>query len=310
MKLNVLFIGGARRVTLAQYIQKCATSVGMDVSFISIERDNAFYPISSLATIVAGPSFLDPYFSTFLQEQVYSLENPLPVACMDAALPALAALSGLKIGKTTIIAPTIQGALIAIDKGKTGLFCIQHGIAHPKIHSSSETIIDKVLAKPRCGFGGKGIYIFERGEKLLDVLFNTHIIQDFLIGPETTHDLYIEKTGCITAVSRDRLAIVDGEVDHCIVRHPYEDESLIFEKISSSGLFWGPLTVQTIRHNDLVYLIEINARLGGGVTAGIASGSPILERMLKESTGKSIPEKLFTPLEMKRARCDFYRFIS
>ena len=123
-------------------------------------------------------------------------------------------------------------------------------------------------------------------------------------------DSYIASNGKVYASSRDRLAVIDGEVDHCVVRLPTDKEVSIFKKISDSGLFYGPITVQTINFNGDIFLIEINARFGGGVTASVAAGFPGIELLLFETFGIKMPHKEFKNLEMKRARRDFYRLLN
>ncbi len=311
MKITVIMIGGARRVTLAEQFQMLLKSIDLNADFISLERDAGFYPISQMAKTVPAPKFLDPSFDDFLADLMGMYEYPLVIACMDAALPALSRFRGHKFGAANIVAPTKEGAAIALDKGLTAQFCQQYGILHPaRYFSNSEAVSrGKVIAKPVQGFGGKGIAIYDAIEQVDEALFQTHIVQQFVEGDETTHDLYITVDGKVWASSRDRLAVIDGEVDHCIVRHPTKGEMEIFNAIAATGQFRGPITVQTMKGQDGIYLIEINARFGGGATASIAAGFPGIELLIEETLGIRIPHRQFRNLEMKRARRDFYRFI-
>nr|WP_241013783.1 ATP-grasp domain-containing protein [Pandoraea nosoerga] len=231
---------------------------------------------------------------------------------MDAAIPSIARLAGKDFGGGRIVGPSLQGAEISLNKALTSEFCEQVSIRHPRRYFSNLKEKITVIAKPIEGFGGKGIHILGPDQHhLLSGLESTHIIQELIRGAETTHDLYIDEKGNVHASSRDRLAVIDGEVDHCVVRQPRESEMAVFDKIARSGLFWGPLTVQTFQSDSgETVLIEINARLGGGVTASIAAGFPVIELFVEESFGISLPRREFRPLEMKRARRDFYRFIA
>lgn len=309
LSVDFILLGGARRVTLAEQISGIAMANGIDARFYSVERDDSFYPICDVAKVVVGPRFVSADFGPFLADTMVKHSNPVLLACMDLAVHPLAAMVGMRFGESTVVGPTVQGARVAGDKSLTAEFCQALGIAHPRQYFSKDDIDRKVIAKPREGFGGKGITVASCADEIDPALFETHVIQDFIDGPETTHDIYVGKDGRISIGSRDRIAVVDGEVDHCIVRMPTDDERSMISKIVESQAFAGPITVQTIRGIDGLCLIEINSRLGGGVTASIAAGVPIIERLLTDAIGRTVSERDFRPLEMKRARRDFYRFL-
>jgi carbamoyl-phosphate synthase large subunit len=302
---NLVLIGGAKRVTLAEKL----LSISPDLNIYSLEKDDGFYPISSLGTVVSAPKFNTPEFDSFLHNFLIS-HQATPIGCMDACLTSISKLRGLNFGGGIVIGHTEEGSNICLNKELTAIFCKTRDVLHPRsfAHVPLNT---KLIAKPKQGFGSKGIVILNTADRdLINELENTHVIQEFIDGPETTHDLYINKYGGYISSSRDRINVVDGEVEHCIVRKPTPEESKIFESVIESHLFWGPLTIQTIKNAEgKVYLIEINARLGGGVTASIEANVPIIENFLHESLGKIFPNKTFKPLEMRRALRDFYRFL-
>lgn len=305
----LMLLGGAKRVTLVEQIKELTKNF-LNLEIISVEKEIGFYPISSLGKIIKGPKFETEEFDEFLIQNLLNGKT-IPIACMDKATISLAKLSNKRFGEVTIVASKLEGAYIALNKIKTAEFCKLHRIPHPKIIEDLYKTRQKIIAKPIEGFGSKNIYVLENEfiEKMYKALKDTHIFQEYIDGIETTHDVYIDLDKKIYVSSRDRLAVVDGEVDHCIVRMPRDDELGICKKVAESGLFWGPLTIQTIRGNDGPLLIEINARLAGGVTASIAAGFPTLELFFKESIGIEMPIRKFRQLEMKRARRDFYRFI-
>ena len=308
--INIVLVGGAKRITLVQQISDIVGSINEEVSFISVERDLGFYPISKYAQVMEGPSFQDEKFSLYLKNLVNTYSS-LPIACMDAALPFISELRGRIYENVQVIAHTTTAAELCLDKRLTEKFCQESGIQTPATYLPNQAMNDDVIIKPAKGFGGRGIIICAvDNHKVVPDYGPDYIYQKMIIGQETTHDLYISKGGEFIASSRDRLAVVDGEVDHCVVREPHNLEMEIFRKIVNTGLFWGPITVQTIAtQTGECILIEINARLGGGVTASIAAGIPIIEKYLEEAFGIKFPVRQIRKLEMKRARNDFYRFI-
>jgi carbamoyl-phosphate synthase large subunit len=310
MENRLILLGGARRVTLAEQFKSVHAPIG-ELALFSFERDQAFYPISAHARVVAAPRFADPAFDAALTDFLID-HRALVVGCMDAAIPAIARLRERDFGGGRIVGHSEEGAAISLNKALTHDFCRRLGIPHPRRFPAEVDAGVRLIAKPIEGFGGKGISVLEPGcDERARTLAADHIVQELLAGTETTHDLYVDRDGGVVSCSRDRLAVIDGEVDHCIVRESAADEAAIFRAIAASGLFWGPVTVQTFRTpaNEVV-LIEINARLGGGVTASIAAGFPVLELFFEESLGVSLPRRQFSSLEMKRARRDFYRFLS
>ena len=310
--INILALGAAKRVTLFEQLTALFGLIGVKLSLTSMEIDRSFYPISSQAEIIDGPKFSSLEFPIILEE-LLTKRKMNAIAFMDKAIPALAEFSGKDFGSGSIISSSKEGANIALSKNLTNIFCIKKNILHPKYYRKTEkpAINMKLIAKPIEGFGSKGIIYFN-GNKFQDKvkeLENTHIIQEFIDGKETTHDLYIFEDFSVISSSRDRLSVTDGEVDHCIVRESTEDERLMFSKIAQTRLFRGPITVQTIRRGRYCYLIEINARLGGGVTASIEAGFPILQAWAKESMGIELPHRKFRPIEMRRCLRDFYRVL-
>ena len=309
MNVSLLLLGGAKRVTLAEKLLSICHSF-LQLDLYSMEKDSDFYPISSLAKIISGPSFSSPALKQALVDFISQYTNPIIIPCMDTAVSAVAALNGQSYGKTTIIGPTIEGAVVGLNKIATANFCEKTGVPYPTLFNSTKDIIGKAIAKPIEGYGSRDIHIYENPNQIDALIFNTHIVQQFIDGIETTHDLYITRGKSVIASSRERHFVTAGEVDDCLVRSPDEQEMAIFKKIAASNLFWGPLTVQTIKNDTGIFLIEINCRFGGGVTASIEAGVPLIENYIFEASGVNIPHREFKKLRMKRARRDFYQVIS
>lgn len=310
--VNLIALGAAKRVTLFEQMMSLFAKGGLKLHLASMELNAGFYPICNVGDIVEGPKFSSQNFDIYLEQELTKRKSN-GLAFMDAAIPSLSSLAGRDFGGGKIIASTIEGANIALSKTKTADFCAKHNILHPKIFSQEFLPLngERLIAKPIEGFGSKGITYFnaDEFEEKFELLKDTHIIQECIDGLETTHDLYIDHALNIISSSRDRLSVTGGEVDHCIVRHSTDQEKYIFSQIAQTNLFQGPITVQTMKRSDECFVIEINARLGGGVTGSIEAGFPVLQAWAKDSFGIELPRKTFTPLEMKRCYRDFYRVL-
>ena len=222
---NLVLIGGAKRVTLAEKI----LSISPDLHIYSLEKDDGFYPISSLGTVVSAPKFNTPEFDSFLHNFLIS-HQAIPIGCMDASLTSISKLRGLNFGGGIVIGHTEEGSNICLNKELTALFCKTRDVPHPKNFDDVPSNT-RLIAKPKQGFGSKGIVSLNSSDRdLINRLENTHVIQEYIDGPETTHDVYVNKKGEYISSSRDRINVVDGEVEHCLVRKPTLEESKIFEK--------------------------------------------------------------------------------
>ena len=115
---------------------------------------------------------------------------------------------------------------------------------------------------------------------------------------ELTVDCYVGMaTGEILAVSpRLRAEVSGGEV----VRTETVDDSaavvLASQVLTASGLR-GAVTVQLIRDLDTgrLMVMEVNPRLGGGVTASIHAGADIASLIVRDSRGLTLSPVAATP---------------
>ena len=310
--VKLLALGAAKRVTLFEQMKKLFSEAGILLEVTSVELNDSFYPISSVGDVIAGPKFTDDTFLSFLGSELRN-RGANSLAFMDAAIPSLSTFSGQDFGSGRVISSSVDGANIALSKQITADFCFANEIRHPQIFDIENQPAREIplIAKPIEGFGSKGISYFSSNDfdEHAVKCEGTHIIQEFIKGPETTHDLYIDRDLNVISSSRDRLSVTGGEVDHCLVRASTEREKLIFNKLARTGLFRGPITVQTIMRADECFMIEVNARLGGGVTGSVQAGFPVIQKWAEESIGVELPEKEFTPIEMKRCYRDFYRVV-
>ena len=256
--VNILLIGGANRVTLAEKIKTLSEGI-LAPNFFSMELDNEFYPIASVATVIPSSLFKSNAFRQEIEAFISKHENTIIIPCMDGAIPAVAELA---TSYNNIIAPSLEGANIGLKKHATAEFCKQYNVPHPKLFSTLEQVCSPVICKPIEGYGSKGIRIYEKGTEIDHRYFgNEYIVQEFIDGAETTHDVYISHDGSWISSSRDRLAVSGGEVDTCIVRQTNAQEKMIFRTIANSRLFKGPMTIQTMQQGNKVYLIEINCQI-------------------------------------------------
>jgi carbamoyl-phosphate synthase large subunit len=177
-----------------------------------------------------------------------------------------------------LAAVSVEAATICGDKWLTAEFFQRLGLATPCTWLPGQidlaTAAYPLFIKPRNGSAAKNAFKVRDAREL--AFFSSYVphavIQECLPGPEITSDLVSDlDSELLAVVSRRRIEVRAGEVAKGItVRDPRVIEACA--TIARALPAVGPITVQCMMKNDLPYFTEINARFGGGVPLGIASG--------------------------------------
>lgn len=183
---------------------------------------------------------------------------------------------------------------IYLDKYKAFKFCKLHNVPTPKTSLSQEYKI----VKPRFGRGGSGIYIGDEKKDMKNM-----ISQEYIKGVEYTVDCLFDKNGKpIYIIPRQRIDIKDGKSTKGIVKKHNEIEKLI-KKMSKEAPLIGPINFQFIETDDnLLYFLEVNPRIAGGMALGIAASenwiNPIIDNFINNISIK--PKDIKYNLKMFR----------
>lgn len=269
--VNLLFLGGAKRVSLAERFSQFAEHLGIGINFFSYELD-ANVPISLLAKIVVGLRWGDSKIVQHLREVIERWNIHIVLPFVD---PAIGVAARLKEKSRDIFIPVSDATLCDIfyDKIQAHRWFLAHGFLTPK-----EKRHPPFIAKPRYGSASKGIVMI-KDKKALAMWDDGgtkegYLLQEFVDGDEYTVDSYVSSEGKILAVvPRQRIEITAGEVTKTIIVRDREIIRLA-KSILAEDNFRGPVTLQFIREKKkgLLYVIEINPRFGGGVIASIEAG--------------------------------------
>ena len=268
--MNILFLGGGRRNSLCERFQKHGFKV------FSYELDlNA--PIAKTCDkIILGLKWND----TNIEEHILSTINDNNI---DVIIPlqdhAVSILSKMDIdGK---VVSNYDTANICYDKKSfENAFDKNNSIRYiyPFVIDSSDDFIEK----PRFGFNSKGISINKITNK------QESVYQRYIKGTEYSVDAYYDReNNLIDFVPRVRTAVCGGEVVISSVLSSKTVERSRIEnyliRISEVIKFTGPICFQFIVDNKSkqVFIMEINARFGGGVILSIEAGLDI-PKMIKE----------------------------
>lgn len=289
-RVNVLFLGGAKRVSLAEHLIKAGKKLGLDIHIFSYELDERV-PLASVGTIIKGKKWSDVKLFSDLHNQIARNDISIVLPFID---PAIEVAELLKFGNQNLFIPTCGKDIchIMFDKVLSERWFIEKGLPIPPSFSQNDQIQFPIIVKPRTGSASKGIRVIEDAEEW-DKLVNkdNYVIQQFIADREEyTVDCYVTTSGkIISIVPRLRILTAGGEVMNSETRRD-KDLIAISEKVLMSGDFKGPVTIQFLRDKKTGanYIMEINPRLGGGVITSIEAGADITEFILCDYLGEEL----------------------
>ena len=289
-KVNVLFLGGAKRVSLAEHLIKAGKSLGLDISIFSYESDERV-PLASVGTILKGKKWSDADLFSDLHNQINKNDISIVLPFVD---PAIEVAEMLKAGNDSLFVPTCGKDIchIMFDKVLSERWFIEKGLSIPPSYSKDDKLSFPVIVKPRRGSASKGILVIDNAEQW-EKLQNKedYVIQQYIANREEyTVDCYVTTSGkIISIVPRLRIQTAGGEVMNSETRRD-KDLIDISERVLKTGDFKGPVTIQFLRDKKTgaTYIMEINPRLGGGVITSIEAGADITEFILRNYLGEEL----------------------
>jgi len=310
MKLNLLVLGGGRRVSLYERLLKSSTDFGITLKIFSAELSLA-QPVDFLSTVLQSPKWDDPQFKKWLFRVIDQYEINAILPLMDAGVTKLAEFSEYicKNGTTSFVGE-MQYAKMFENKKKLKEYCYRENIK--TIRNSAGTF--PKLIKPAFGFGGNGHIVINNKDQLsyeLNRLKSDHfIVEDYITGmQEYTVDGYITKDGQGYFSPRRRLQISGGEAIRSVTECTHALIELC-KRIFSSIKWRGPVTLQFFKTKDNEFiLIEVNGRFGGGVINSMQAGLRLDKLLFADylNTSLSINElKADAGLIMMRANSEYW----
>ena len=277
--MKVLLVAAGRRVSLAQRF----IAHGFDVYSYETEVQ---CPISTVATIVEGKRWADPDIRQHIVDTIAEIEPDLVLALSDHATPILSS-----IPYRGVVAASGRTNALCLDKKK-----FEQKLEMQDYYPSVEE--DKpVILKPIQGANSKGIHKMDYERYLYFKLDyqDTHIAQRCVKGFEISVDAYFNKfSKMVDAVPRERVEVQGGEVSRSTTLS--RDAYGVFELTKQVGEWFGlvgPVCAQFIVENNKAYIMEINARFGGGVILSLEAGFDQIQ-LLKEEwvEGKQVSLQL------------------
>lgn len=286
-----MFLGGGRRVSLAQLFKKSGENLGFNVSIFSYDLTKEV-PIALEGEVIKGLPWTDP-------SVVGDICRVAEEKNIDIILPILngsievASMCRVRLDSVFVPVTDFSVAKPLFDKKDAAKLFKELSFPIPKTYSVLSAKIP-AIAKPRRGGKSRGIQIFKDMEDLMHLQNLTdYLIQEFFEHcKEYTVDAYIDMDGnVLTTVPRERLEIMGGESTKTITCRNELLENFTKEVIDKLSLR-GPVNVQFLHDldSDRYLLMEVNPRLGSGVICSVLAGAPITDYIIQESKG--LPLKL------------------
>ncbi|WP_115461524.1 ATP-grasp domain-containing protein [Winogradskyella aurantiaca] len=290
--MNVLLTSSGRRGYMVNYFKKVFNPIGGKVHTCNSERLCSSFKAAD-AYIVA-PKIYDDGYIDFILSYCADKNIKLIVPLFDVDLLILAKYKSIiKSHGITVVVSNEEVVRICNDKWSTYKFLKSQGVAVPRSFIDVDSVIkanqDGILAfplmlKPRWGMGSIGIRkIHSVSElKFFDDYVKTEIknsylkyesaitpdqqiiYQEYIEGDEYGLDIVndLNSNYYFTYVKR-KLAMRSGETDIAV----YEDNKdlrTLGQEIASSLKHIGNLDMDVITSNGLHYVLDLNARFGGG----------------------------------------------
>jgi carbamoyl-phosphate synthase large subunit len=284
-KSRVLFVGGGRRVSLAnEFIARNADVYGYESS--------VDVPLADVAKeVILGYDFDEPDCADDILEFAARRKITHIVPLMDEA----AVVCG---GMTQCVGSPANVAMLCHDKL---LFANWMKENHADVYPAPRFARYPKFAKPRFGHGSRGTKVLHRPETI--EMSASWVIQDYLDGDEVSVDLFMGGGQCRGAVARTRDRVEGGEVVESTVLPSEDSVTYLIDAAavcSDLGVV-GPANVQFKGGK----IIEVNPRFGGGSVLSIAAGLPLVAMALGHNVDG--PPWKITPLTMRRYHAESFR---
>ena len=292
--LGVLFLGGAKRVSIAECLINEGNKLGINIQLFSYELEKTV-PVAINSEVIIGLKWNDPDIYNHLSEIVDKYNIKVVIPFVD---PAISIACDLSTMNKSIFTPTSAKEIceIMFDKKLSEKWFVENNIPIPESFNEIDEIKKyPVIIKPRKGSASKGIQVIELKDELLKIKnLSSYVIQSYIANKEEyTVDCYVSQDGKVQCiVPRIRLEVAGGEAIKTITcKDPFITD--LSKSVLEAGKFKGAVTIQYIKNLDTneIFVMEINPRLGGAVIASIYAGANIPHFIIKEAVSESITQQ-------------------
>jgi carbamoyl-phosphate synthase large subunit len=290
--VNVLLTSSGRRVELLRILQHDLEELGGGHVVAADASTDA--PTMHLADrAVRLPRLDDPRFSDSLRGALVEFGIGLVIPTIDTELPVLCAMRDeITASGARLLLSGPRTIELAGDKICTTEFLAAHGIPHPAQWTAMEALDDAadlpypVVVKPRGGSASIGVRLVADSRNLRATIDPDAVVQELATGDEFTVDVWVDAEGAVrSSVARRRISVRGGEVEKGVTERNHAVLRIAEKVATRLPDAFGPLNVQVFADGDVLKVIEINARYGGGFPLSWRSGARTTRWALQFGSG-------------------------
>lgn len=306
--MNVLLTSVGRRSYLVKYFQSALEGKGKVFGVNSEAMSSGMY--------ACDESFVVPlvddvnYIPTLLK---IAIDNDIKIIIplFDIDLPYLAEKKELFIkNDITIIVSDVDTIEVANDKWKTFLFLKENNFSTPLTYISLDNIVKDIknkiisyplIIKPRWGMGSIGVYKADNYNELvffynyvrksikqtyitkmnINPLNDAVLIQEWIDGIEYGIDVFNNlESSYLMSIAKEKIAMRAGETDVSLTVIDDKLEELS-QSLSQKLKHIGNLDVDVLFDGTTYYIVEFNARFGGGFPFSYLSGANFIQLLIQ-----------------------------
>lgn len=295
--MNVLISAAGRRVALLRIFREALAEIGISGRVFAADMSpmaSAFHDADQGFLV---PRCTTPAFVPAVLELCREHGIELIVPTIDTELPIYAAeVDRFRAAGVTVLISSPELISIANDKRRTHEWLVANDFPTVKqaevdeVFRSPEAWMYPLLVKPVGGSSSIGVAIVSDEAALRHATKNgDYIVQTIAPGRELTVDVLVDREGrCVCAVPRERVEVRAGEVSKAVTRRRAAVIDLakrLFEALPGA---FGVQNVQVFAdEDDVLSIIEINPRFGGGFPLTWEAGARYPCWLLEELTGRA-----------------------
>ena len=323
--MNILLTSVGRRSYLVEYFKAAMTRAVGSHSRVYVANSEVSPAWKAADQGIVTPLIYDENYIPFLLETCRKYQIDLLLSLFDADLPVLAKYKGLfAMAGTTVVVSDPEVIQICNDKWATMEFLKKLELPVPATFLSlpeslaalrEGCISWPVMVKPRWGMGSLAIYEAENEEEL-KILYQKSrrqiargylqyearqdvescvLIQEKLTGQEYGLDVINDLNGNYqTTIVKKKLAMRSGETDMAETVD-YPALKMLGEILGRNLGHLGNLDADVFDVDGKRYVLEMNARFGGGYPFSHLAGVDLPEAIIRWKLGNPLDSALLVP---------------
>ena len=319
--MNILLTSAGRRTYLVQYFKEALKKAGLS-GLVHAANSQESPALAAADRRVVTPLIYSREYIPCLLEYCKREDIRLLIPLFDIDIPVLAAHRGeFEAAGTIVVTGEEEQARICNDKWKTLEFLRSLELPVPASWLDADEAIRAlregsaswpVMVKPRWGMGSLSLYEADNEEELRVLVGKIHreigenylkyeaaqdadrcvLIQEKLKGREMGLDVFNDLEGNFRSVSvKEKMAMRSGETDSAVT---VENEALqqLGARLGRSLRHRGNLDVDVFDCQGVFYVLEMNARFGGGYPFSHCAGADLPLALVLWASGREVPQTI------------------